>query len=113
MLLRLIIHAHIGGALTVFIMWDSGLLKAMLAAPFGASVFAALMALLDLMTGVYPARSAGSMESDSSSSPSLPFNGDQLNLVDESRLMGAPELSREQAANLQFATSVRKPLDSN
>ncbi len=113
MLLRLIIHAHIGGALTVFLMWDSGLLNATLAAPFGASIFAALMAVLDLMTGVYPARSAGLVESDRSSSPSLPFNGDQLNLVDESRLMGAPELSGEQAASFQFATSVRKPLDSN
>ncbi|MDP2355945.1 MAG: hypothetical protein Q8M31_07765 [Beijerinckiaceae bacterium] len=113
MLLRLIIHAHIGGALTVFFMWDYGLLSATLAAPLGASVFAALMAMLDLATGVYPARSAGSAESDRTSSPALPFNGNHLDLADEARLKCAPELSREQATSFQFTTSVRKPLDRN
>lgn len=69
LVIRLIIHAYLGAALTVVLMWDHGLLYAALAAPFGASVFAALMASVDLMTGVYSARSASSKVSAAGSSP--------------------------------------------
>lgn len=53
MLLRLILLAHIGAGIIVYATLDRGWSFALLAAPFGASLFVAFVTSVDMLKGVW------------------------------------------------------------